>query len=110
MQLDTQQQLLNQIQINQNAGNAQHLNEVVTELRRIVQSLITTQVVASIPPFKGNAKHFKRWIKNVERQVAAINGNDNAKLSAAIQTCSKRLWQIFYPDIQQTMMMRHGKK
>ena len=61
-------------------------NEVVTELRRIVGSLVTTQVVASITPFKGDAKQYKRWIKDVERQVAAINGDDGAKISAAIQT------------------------
>ena len=48
--------------------------------------MVTTQILTSIATFKGDSKDHKRWIKDVERHVQAINGNDANRIAVAVQT------------------------
>ena len=69
---------------------------VVGELRRLVGSMVYTQVLANIQVFKGLPKDFKRWIKDVERHVQAIGGDDNARMAVATQSASCVLSRLHF--------------
>ena len=48
--------------------------------------MVTTQILTNIATFKGDSKDHKHWIKDVERHVQAINGNDANRIAVAVQT------------------------
>ena len=83
-QVNIQNALLLHLQQNQQGPPQQQ--EVVNELKKIVTSLVTSQVIAGVTPYKGETKDFKRWVRDIERHVRAIAGNDESRISVATQT------------------------
>ena len=59
---------------------------MVGELKKLVGSMVTTQLLSNITVFKGAPKDYKRWIRDVERHVQATNGDDSAHIAIATQS------------------------
>ena len=92
-QLAQQQQLIadqhNQLAQQQAQIIAQPQPQVANQLQRLVESMVTTQILTNISTFKGEAKDYRHWVKDVERHVQAIGGGDANCITVAVQisTC-----------------------
>ena len=59
---------------------------MANQLERLVESMVTTQILTSIATYKGDVKDYRRWVKDVERHVQAIGGGDANRRTVAVQT------------------------
>ena len=60
--------------------------QVANQLERLVESMVTTQILTNISTYKGDGKDYRRWVKDVERHVQAIGGGDANRITVAVQT------------------------
>ena len=60
--------------------------QVANQLERLVESMVTTQILTNISTYKGDGKDYRRWVKDVERHVQAIGGGDVNRITVAVQT------------------------
>lgn len=60
---------------------------MVGELHRLVNSMVTNQILTGITPFKGDSKAYRTWIKEIERKTQAIGiADDEGRTAIAMQT------------------------
>ena len=89
-QLTQQQQLIadqqGQLAQQQVQIIAQPQPQVANQLERLVESMVTTQILTNISTYKGDAKDYRRWVKDVERHIQAIGGGDANGITVAVQT------------------------
>ena len=66
----------------------QAFQDLRLELNNVTQALTTQGISGVVNKFDGNPKHYREWIKSIEKYAVLVNANDERKKLIAYQTSS----------------------
>lgn len=67
-------------------AQAQIFMNINRELSNVSQTLTTQGILNLVPTFHGNTKHFREWIKSIEKYATLVNITDERKKLIAYQS------------------------
>lgn len=66
----------------------QAFQDLRLELNNVTQALTAQGISGVVSKFDGNPKHFREWVKSIEKYSVLVNANDDRKKLIAYQTSS----------------------
>ena len=67
-------------------AQAQIFHNINRELTNVSQTLTTQGILNIVPTFHGNTKHYREWIKSIEKYATLVNLPDDRKKLIAYQS------------------------
>ena len=66
----------------------QAFQDLRVELNNVTHALTAQGISGIVSKFDGNPKHFREWVKSIEKYAVLVNADDNRKKLIAYQTSS----------------------